>query len=416
MRICLFEDRRVDQLYPLTPTRPAFDLLCGLTTLDEKHRRYFRAGGVGYAVRPAVADVVRDRRPGAPVNDPVWLRCGPAAVVNARWVPPAGGYDEKFPNEPFLAACRGEFAFAAVTPELLPGATAATLDDALDDWLTTLPRVEVGGFVARYPWDLIEHNGEYIAADFDALCDPTEVGYHPAAFALLGPADRLYLDPTAAVEPQVVADTTKGPVVIGPHAAVAAFTRLEGPCSVGRHAQVFGAKVRAGTSIGPHCRVGGEVEASVLLGYANKYHDGFLGHSYVGEWVNIAAGVQTADLQCDYGPVSVRVGGHRIGTGLTKVGSFFGDHAKTGIGALLNCGTVVGPFAAVLPSGRLAPREVPAFTRAGPDGLAPQPDADELLAVADVVMRRRGQALTKPLAALYRSLAAGGPADRRRAA
>jgi hypothetical protein len=186
-----------------------------------------------------------------------------------------------------------------------------------------------------------------------------------------------------------------------------AFTRLEGPCAVGRHAQVFGAKVRGGTTIGPHCRVGGEIEASVLLGYVNKYHDGFLGHSYVGEWVNIAAGTQTADLQCDYSPVSVRIGGRRTGTGLTKVGSFFGDHAKTGIGALLNCGTVVGPFAAVLPGGRLAPREVPAFTRAGPGGLVPQPDMDALLATVDTVMRLRGQSLTKPLEALYRSLAPG---------
>jgi UDP-N-acetylglucosamine diphosphorylase/glucosamine-1-phosphate N-acetyltransferase len=413
MRICLFEDRRTDGLYPLTATRPAFELLCGLTSLEEKHRRFFGAGGVGYAVRPAVAEVVRHGRPDAPVNDPVWLRAGPIAVVNARWVPPPE--PGEFPNEPFLAVCCGEFAFAAVTPDHLPAVTPATLDEALDDWLTGLPRVEVGGFVARYPWDLVEHNGRYIATDFDALCDPTEVGYHPAQFALFGPADRLFIDPTAAVEPNVVADTSRGPVVVGPHAAVAAFTRLEGPCAVGRHAQVFGAKVRAGTSIGPHCRVGGEVDASVLLGYANKYHDGFLGHSYVGEWVNLAAGTQTADLQCDYSPVSVRVGGHRIGTGQTKVGSFFGDHAKTGIGSLLNCGTVVGPFAAVLPTGRLAPREVPAFSRAGPDGVLPQSDLDALLATADVVMRRRGQALTKPLEALYRSLAAGGSAGRRAA-
>jgi UDP-N-acetylglucosamine diphosphorylase/glucosamine-1-phosphate N-acetyltransferase len=402
MRICLFEDRRTDGLYPLTATRPAFELLCGLTPLEEKHRRFFGSGGVGYAVRPALADVVRHARPEAPVNDPVWLRAGPIAVVNARWVPPPGA--EAFPNEPFLAVCRGDFAFAAVTPDQLPAVSPTGFDEALDDWLAALPRVEVGGFVARYPWDLVEHNGRYIGTDFDALCDPTEVGYHPAQFALLGPADRLFIDPTAAVEPNVLADTTRGPVVIGSHAAVAAFTRLEGPCVVGRHSQVFGARVRAGTTIGPHCRVGGEVEASILLGYVNKYHDGFLGHSYVGEWVNLAAGTQTADLQCDYAPVSVRIGGHRIGTGLTKVGSFLGDHAKTGIGTLLNCGTVVGPFASVLPTGRLAPREVPAFSRAGPDGLLPSPDPDTLLLTADIVMRRRGQAITKPLEALYRSL------------
>ena len=89
----------------------------------------------------------------------MWLRCGPVAVVNARWVPPPTSDHDRHPNEPFLAVCRGEFAFAAVTPDRLPAVTPATLDDALDDWLTTLPRVEVGGFVARYPWDLVERNG-----------------------------------------------------------------------------------------------------------------------------------------------------------------------------------------------------------------------------------------------------------------
>ena len=167
----------------------------------------------------------------------------------------------------------------------------------------------------------------------------------------------------------VVADTTGGPVVIGEGAVVTAFTRLEGPCAIGADTHLLGAKVRGGTTIGPHCRVGGEVECSVVLGYANKYHDGFLGHSYVGEWVNLAAGTSTGDLRCDYRPVRVPVDGAEVSTGRTKVGSVIGDHAKTGLGVLLNCGTALGCFAQVLPTGTLAPRAVPSFHRAGPPGL-----------------------------------------------
>ncbi|MCS6867026.1 MAG: hypothetical protein RMJ56_06920, partial [Gemmataceae bacterium] len=200
------------------------------------------------------------------------------------------------------------------------------------------------------------------------------------------------------------ADTTTGPVVIGDNAVVTAFSRLEGPCFIGSGSHLLSAKVRGGTSIGPHCRIGGEVEASIVLGYTNKYHDGFLGHSYVGEWVNLAAGTSTGDLRCDYGPIRVGMEGDEINTGRTKLGSLIGDHVKTGLGVLLNCGTTIGIFAQVLPSGQFAPRSIPSFHRVGPEGIR-ELDGDRLLATAEVVMRRRGRELTPPQAAVYRFLA-----------
>ena len=120
----------------------------------------------------------------------------------------------------------------------------------------------------------------------------------------------------------VVADTTHGPVSIGPDAVVQAFTRLEGPCAVGAGSIIqAGTRIRGGTTIGPQCRIGGEIECSILLGHVNKYHDGFLGHSYLGEWVNLAAGTHTSDLRCDYQPVSAIVNGAQVPTGRTKVGA-----------------------------------------------------------------------------------------------
>src|SRR5439155_2723037 len=131
---------------------------------------------------------------------------------------------------------------------------------------------------------------------------------------------------------------------------VTAFTRMEGTCYIGPGTQVMGAKVRGGTSLGTQCRVGGEVEASVVLGYSNKYHDGFLGHAYVGEWVNLGAGTSNSDLRNDYGEVTVAVRGERVRTGRNKVGCFLGDHAKSGLGALLNTGTTAGAFSNLLPA------------------------------------------------------------------
>src|SRR5262249_36975440 len=182
------------------------------------------------------------------------------------------------------------------------------------------------------------------------------------------------------------------PAVIGRGAVVPAFPRLEGPCYVGPQAQVLGAKIRGGTTLGPDCRVGGEVEASIIHGHSNKYHDGFLGHSYVGEWVNLGAGTCNSDLRNDYGEGTVTGAGRRGPTGLTKVGCFLGDHTKTGLGTLLNTGTVAGMFCNLLPSGSLLPKTIPSFCTWWNGGLAEQGDLPALLRTAAEVMRRRGAA------------------------
>src|SRR5205823_10478880 len=123
----------------------------------------------------------------------------------------------------------------------------------------------------------------------------------------------------ALTEPLVVVDTTRGPVLVDRGAEVQAFSRLEGPCYVGPETQVLGARVRA-SSFGPQCRVGGEVEGTVLQGYSNKAHDGFLGHSYLGEWVNLGAGTQVSALRVDYGPISVTTAKQELHSGLMQVG------------------------------------------------------------------------------------------------
>jgi UDP-N-acetylglucosamine diphosphorylase/glucosamine-1-phosphate N-acetyltransferase len=415
MRICIYEDRHVRGLEPLTLTRPAADLLCGLSTLGAKHARHFAATSVGHLCRPGVADVARGDDPDARVNDPAWLRGAPTVLVNARWVPPSRpaipAKDRRrraspFADDPFLGTVNGEIAYAVLDTRLLAALSPGTLDDCLADWVQALPTREVGGALVARPWELIDLNPGQISRDFEAEADPHVTGFHPAGFAHVGHADQFFIHPTARIEPMVMADTSHGPVSIGAGAVVQAFTRLEGPCAVGAGSVLqAGTRVRAGTTIGPHCRVGGEVECSILLGHANKYHDGFLGHSYVGEWVNLAAGTHTSDLRCDYQPVTVPVDREEVSTGRTKVGAVIGDHAKTGLGVLLNCGTVIGPFAQILPTGGFAPREVPAFTRAGPGGAKVLTDVNRLLAVADAVMKRRGKVLTLALEVAYRAIA-----------
>jgi UDP-N-acetylglucosamine diphosphorylase/glucosamine-1-phosphate N-acetyltransferase len=265
--------------------------------------------------------------------------------------------------------------------------------------------------VAR-PWDLVRLNGSQIGQDFRARGSQA-CSARPMDFSLVGPAGQLCIDPSARIDPLVVADTTGGPVVIDRDAAVTAFTRLEGPCYIGPGTQVFGAKIRAGTSLGPYCRVGGEVEASVIQGFSNKYHDGFLGHSYLGEWVNIGAGTQTSDLRLDYGEVVLTQAGGRIATGATKVGSFIGDHAKVAVGCLLNTGSNIGVFAQMLPAGGLLPRYVPSFCWVNHGTIAENPECEQLFATAQEVMRRRGIEMSEALLHVYRAVFEQTAAQRR---
>jgi UDP-N-acetylglucosamine diphosphorylase/glucosamine-1-phosphate N-acetyltransferase len=408
MRVCIFEDRIVTDLEPLTLTRPACELLCGTTSLATKQFRATNADVAGYLIRPHLADVFRLQHSAKPVNDFAWLRSAPTLLINARWLPRPGTPLDM--SEPFVALIDDEVALALVPAELLDYCSPHTLDDCLETWKATLPHRLAGGQLLRHLWEIVDVNGEQIGHDF-VPSNGAAPGVMPA---VVGPAERLRVDPTAQLDPLVVANTTHGPVVIDREVVVTAFTRLEGPCYVGPRTQVHGAKVRAGTSLGPNCRVGGEVEACVFQGHSNKYHDGFLGHAYVGEWVNLGAGTQNSDLRNDYGEVRVTVDGRVLPTGRTKVGCFLGDHTKTGLGALLNTGTNAGLFCNLLPGGGLLPKYVPSFGSWWNGRLEECADFDALMRTAAEVMSRRGCELTEAHETLYRTLFDESAAERRR--
>jgi UDP-N-acetylglucosamine diphosphorylase/glucosamine-1-phosphate N-acetyltransferase len=413
MRACLFEDALVSDLRPLTLTRPAFDLLCGCSTLAEKQLRHVGAGRVGALVRPHLADVAREDHPEWAVNDPAWLGGAGVVLLNARWLPPGEGPADSFAS-PGVGVVGGEVAFAVLGPEQARELATRGLDECLEGLQSALPSRPAGGRMVHYLWELVERAGDEVARDAWHLA-PAWRYKHGGLPAVVGPADRLMVDESARIDPYVVADTTGGPVVIDREAMVTAFTRLEGPCYVGPRAQVSGAKVRAGTCLGPQCRIGGEVEASVVLGHSNKVHDGFLGHAYVGEWVNLGAGTHNSDLRNDYGDVSVCVGGWMVRSGRPKVGCFLGDHTKAGLGVLLNTGTHVGAFGHLLPGGGLLPKYVPPFASVWNGVLREAGDLEALLETAAKVMRRRGRELSPERRALYEGLYQQTADERRRA-
>jgi UDP-N-acetylglucosamine diphosphorylase/glucosamine-1-phosphate N-acetyltransferase len=245
------------------------------------------------------------------------------------------------------------------------------------------PELEIEGVPLRGTYDLLTALELLLAAD----CADFQAAPHqgvPVGSVILGdPAELIVLG--ASIEPAVVFDTRQGVIVVDQGAEIRSGTRLEGPLYVGPGTRVLGGFIRASV-FGPECRVRGEISASVFLGYANKSHDGFVGHSVVGTWVNLGAGTTTSNLKNTYGTVRLDVDGERIDTGRLNLGSLIGDHAKTAIGTLLATGTVVSAGANVFGT-TTPPKYVPPFAW-GCSG-SERMTEDGFLKIAERVMARR---------------------------
>ena len=360
MRLIVFEDETFDNFYPLTYLRAIFELRCGATTLAEKLRRAAPKAPVAYFARDVLVPVLRERL-GAPVNDPAMLQGDDLLLVNGRWLalPPA---DLSFQDADGLFGANGTILAAQVSRATAARVAAKSPAELIAALQAKLPVMGINATVISFLWELIHHNPAAIVADFAATGRAGIVGTFSDHATVWGSKEQVYVAPTAEVHPFVCIDTTHGPVTIDDGAVVHPQTRIEGPAYIGRGSMIVGGKIREGCSIGPVCRVGGEVEESIIHGYSNKYHDGFLGHAYVCEWVNLGALTTNSDLKNDYSTVQVHLRGELVDTGDTKVGSFIGDHTKTSIGTILNTGTVVGVMCNVMASGGVTPKFIPSFT------------------------------------------------------
>ena len=404
MRVALFEDRMaMENFSPIALMRPVFELLCGQFSTRERALRFLPATDWGAFLRRELADVYQEEQPEAHVNDLDWLRAGPTLFLNGRWLA----------DPRSLAQCDFESAGmiddSVVFLTLQPEDVSQLIDDDSDRVLRDLARqrrlVTAPGKLARYPWDLIHHNGRQLHDDFAARpFGSSKTRQLGPQVAVLGNPEQIYVDPSASIDPFVVIDARKGPVSIEADARIQAFTRLEGPCHVGRQSQLFRANVREGTSIGPVCRVGGEIEGAILHGFVNKYHDGFLGHSYVCPWVNLGALTTNSDLKNDYSNVKVPLAGQPIDSGSMKVGCFIGDHTKTAIGSLFNTGSAIGVMCLVLPDGELLPKHIPSFSRIWHGDMIDGFPLEKGLATAREAMERRNIELTDAQESLLRFL------------
>ncbi len=391
MRLTLF-DRPGPQrqnFYPLALSRPIWELRCGMTSLGEKLFDRIRPTEMACFMPPYLAGVWRA---GLPVNDPRSLSGADLLLLDARIKADSLPKLDEGPSRVFLDAS-GEVIAARIVSEDLAILDASSLDTLLASARQNLPVAsEEKLSIWKYIWELILANPAQLAHDYRAVgrsgIDTEARVEEPVA--IRGSRADIFVGRGVKIHPMVVLDAQRGPIFIDVGAEIHPFTRIEGPCYIGRNSILLGAKCREGNSIGPMCRVGGEVEESIIQGYSNKYHDGFLGHAYVGQWVNLGALTTNSDLKNDYSEVKVALDGrNQLATGSTKVGALIGDHAKTSIGTLLNTGACVGAMTLLVAGGKLLPKFIPSFTWYLNDAITSGMGRESLYATARMAMARR---------------------------
>jgi UDP-N-acetylglucosamine diphosphorylase/glucosamine-1-phosphate N-acetyltransferase len=376
--IVCYDDEAARRWEPFALTRPASELRAGTEIVRRRWEIALRAEASGFVGAPHLVDFEELDAPHMVVGD---IAAG-TIIVQSRC---AVALTEASPSAD-VWTCRGRVAAIRVGR----ATSATTLRDGQATLESLVPAnaeaTEIAGWWMDDVWDLIRHLGEMIASDITHRVETLDtVSGAEAGGAIIG-AYPARVERGASIEPFVVFDATVGPVLVRRGATISPFSRLVGPCYVGEESMVAGGRV-GGTAIGEQCRVHGEVSATIFLGHANKSHDGFVGHSYLGRWTNLGASTVTSNLKNTYGPVALWTPRGMRDTGMQFLGTFFGDHAKTAIGTRLTTGGVIGCGANVF-APAMTPKVVAPFSWGGGTD-APVYDIDRFLGVAERVMSRR---------------------------
>lgn len=374
--LVLFDDSRARAWRPFTLTRPAGELIYGGLTLRARAEQVFGLSCVGHRTDPALAGFAEPDTPPVLEQTPE----GDVVYLSARAVPGWGArIDTGTPG--LLTIDRTPCGL--IVPAGHPHPDPAFFEDpaaAAPD----LPPVDLPGRWLGPVWDLISGTPEQTARDITALFENAQPAEIPAHAWVLG-EHPVYAGSGVRIEPGAILDTRDGPIYLAADVVVKPFTTLVGPSWVGVGSTLLGGPFHMIVT-GPVCKVHGEVEETVVLGYSNKAHDGFLGHAYLGRWVNLGALTTNSDLKNNYGTIRIWTPDGDVDTGLMKVGCLLGDHVKTAIGTMLNTGTVIGAGSNIF--GGMPPKYVPPFTWGGAGGMSDYA-ADKFVEVARVVSERR---------------------------
>lgn len=371
MDIKYFCDERCKALLPLTCLKEPQELRCGILTLAEK---------VLYALK----------------DSKLGKDC--VVFVNSRLLI-GGDIKKELKNKAhsFVLVNDGAMVLAVVKK------AGRILPEQIEELCAE--KITVRSCLIEYPWDLVHKNGDEIAKDIkipSLRAGLKPVTKQPKGVHLLN-SKNIFIGKNTRIYPGVVIDAEKGPVVIDDGAVIMANSVITGPVYIGKGTVIKAlSKICGGTSIGPMCKVGGEIEETVFQGYSNKQHEGFIGHSYIGEWVNLGAGTNNSDLKNNYTNVKMKVSGKELDTGKMFMGAVIGDHTKTGINTMINTGTVLGISCNIFGAGYI-PKYIPSFSWGGPEGMQ-EYNIEKAVEAAKAAMKRRDIEMSKEYESKFRTV------------
>lgn len=366
MNYILFDGEVRNALLPFTFTRPVADIRVGILTIREKWEKY-----LGYTTTTVTEEYLEAKYPMVEAEQNI--------MINSAFLP----------NEQLIA----------LVQELQPKQAIGYHDDIVA-FFTEEEQEEIdfdeyeildftGSLIKiEHTWDIFQYNDAAIRQDYALLTEDRISEPIPSTVQVIG-REHVFIEEGAVLN-FVTLNATTGPIYIGRNTEIMEGAIIRGPFALCEGAQVkMGAKIYGATTIGPECRVGGEVSNSVMFGYSNKGHDGFLGNSVLGEWCNLGADTNNSNLKNNYAPVKLwnYQTNSTENTGLQFCGLMMGDHSKSGINTMFNTGTVVGVGCSIF-GGGFPKTFLPSFTWGGKD-LDDVYDVDKAIKTMQIVMSRR---------------------------
>ena len=372
--IIIYDDNLIrKQLLPLTYTRPIARLRIGITTIEEKWKYWLGEASYSWLT----ASYLQEKFP---------LSAQASNVMIAGNVLPSAALARQV-----LSLNEGE---AIIDGELVVAFNGKPEDFDNRTFARTIAPAEKPVCI-NHLYDIFEANSRAIATDFSRLTQGRTSQPIPHSTTVIGDASQIFIEEGACVEGAFL-NTKSGPIYIGKNVEIMECAAVRGPFAACHDSKVkIGAKIYKGTTLGPFCKVGGEVENTVFIGHSNKAHDGFLGDAVIGEWCNIGGGTTASNLKNDYGEIKLwNYASQRFErTGRQFLGLIMGDHCKTGVNCMINTATVLGVGVNIHGSG--FPRNfVASFMEGGSNAGFKDVNLKNFFAIAERVMARRGITMT----------------------
>lgn len=401
MQICIFEDNLYKNFEPLSYYRPVFELVFGINTLREKILRHFPGYKNSVLCRDYLAPFMREQFPGLSVNQ---LEEDDYFFINGRIIDSSNirskfdlkrSEDIVYTNGETLAAAK----LSAYSVKKLN--TFSTLSLSLFEGIKQ-ETVEVE--TADYIFDCFKYLNRELTADYNANKQNSGISkikkYTGVHFV---EKNNITIEEGAVLKPGVVIDASGGPVLISKNAVIFPNSVIEGPAFIGESSIIKSCStVYQNVSIGKVCKVGGEIEDLIMLDYSNKQHSGFIGHAYLGSWVNLGADTNCSDLKNNYSTIKITNDGKEIETGLQFLGLLMGDHSKSAINTMFNTGTVAG-FSCNIYGAGFPDKFIPSFSWGGSGGFI-EYKIDKSIETAAKVLGRRKKVMTKTEDELFRKI------------